>query len=252
MAFSADDRTIALGKYRLVHTYDVATGKQLRRFLGPPDLRDEIAAFAPDARSVAFADRFGSIRVWEVATGKERYTVRGPDPDVRAAFSAGGQKLVAVFGPFAPTGEPPGGCSTSLGVWDAASGWRLCFHRDVVKRMVKPFACSPDGKMLAAAIYHPEGEILLFCLETGRKLRALDWGESDLYALAFSPNGRALAAVGQDGVVRVWDVASGRQSHALRGHRGPVFAVCFSPDGGRLVTGGEDGTALIWDLSGRK
>ena len=73
-------------------------------------------------------------------------------------------------------------------------------------------------------------------------------------ALAFSPDGKRLAAACGDHTVKIWDVVAGQLVFTLRGHGGPVEGVAFSPDGNRLASGGAaaDGEASevkIWDAT---
>ncbi len=82
------------------------------------------------------------------------------------------------------------------------------------------------------------------CAMTQASLR----GESaTVDAVALSPDGRALAAGGQDRAVHVWDTADGRQLAVLRGFSGPVRAVAFSPDGTLLAAGSTDRTIRLWN-----
>ena len=68
--------------------------------------------------------------------------------------------------------------------------------------------------------------------------------------MALSPNGRALAIVGTDAVVRLWDVSSHRQLGQPFGQASIVGGMAFSPDGRILAAAGLDNTVRMWDVSG--
>ena len=73
--------------------------------------------------------------------------------------------------------------------------------------------------------------------------------------VAFSPDGRRLAAVGgliavhPDREVKVWDAQTGQEILSLRGHVGGLRSVAFSPDGRRLASAGLDQTVKLWDAA---
>ena len=73
-------------------------------------------------------------------------------------------------------------------------------------------------------------------------------GESEVLCLAFSPNGRVLAAGDARDTVTLWDVAGEGLHQPRLIHPGAVNALCFTPDGQTLVTGCDDGKARLWDL----
>ena len=79
-----------------------------------------------------------------------------------------------------------------------------------------------------------------------------DTGDT-VFGLAFSPNGRLLAAsAGEDRTVRLWDVASGKQRAIFTGHTDDVKDVAFSPNGqllaSRIRQGFDDNTARLWKV----
>ncbi len=66
-------------------------------------------------------------------------------------------------------------------------------------------------------------------------------------SVAFSPEGRRVAASGGDGLVRVWGADTATPMLELQGHRGSLNWVAFSPKGDRLASAGEDARVVLWD-----
>ena len=67
-------------------------------------------------------------------------------------------------------------------------------------------------------------------------------------SVAFSPDGRLLAASTANGEIRIWQVEDGQQLHVLTGHVVWVWTIAFSPDGRFLASGGTDQTVRLWDV----
>jgi WD40 repeat protein len=71
-------------------------------------------------------------------------------------------------------------------------------------------------------------------------------------ALAFDPDGRTLAIVGDDTGVRLWDMGTGDRaasSRVLETHSAHLVDVAFSSNGRWLATASKDGAAELWDLT---
>ena len=68
------------------------------------------------------------------------------------------------------------------------------------------------------------------------------------FSVAFSPNGKVLAAGTAEGQVRLWRVADGQPLLTCEGHLGAVWSVAFSPDGRLLASASTDGTVRLWNV----
>jgi WD40 repeat protein len=78
-------------------------------------------------------------------------------------------------------------------------------------------------------------------------------------AVAYSPDGKRLAAGGADRLIHVWDALTGKELFSRRGHGGDVTSLAFSPDGRRLASGGGTeaglpgaGEVRLWDAASGK
>jgi len=66
--------------------------------------------------------------------------------------------------------------------------------------------------------------------------------------VAFSPDGRWLAAGSFDCIVHLWDLTTGSERR-LSGHGSTVVLLGFSPDSRRLASASFDKTARVWDVA---
>jgi WD40 repeat protein len=82
-----------------------------------------------------------------------------------------------------------------------------------------------------------------------RELMTVQVDKDETVDVAFSPDGRRLAAVGFNATVGIWDATTGQEALACRGHANGVTGVAFSADGQRLATAGSDSTVRVWDAA---
>jgi serine/threonine protein kinase/WD40 repeat protein len=164
----------------------------------------------------------------------ERVAVHGQVCNTGFALAPDG-KRVAILG------------GASVSVYDTAEPARRSRsiahgHRDA--------AFSTDGKLLALAHDRP-GAVVLYDPATGQVARDLWHGDDDTREVAFSPDGRWLAA-GCVGRVHLWDARTWDEIPVeIKGGEGVASGLSFSSDGRTLVFHFVD-TLCVWDVEGKK
>ena len=170
----------------------------------------------------------------------------------RAVFSPDGSRIATA------------GADRTCRLWDARTGaaLRTVWQHNVP---VASVCFSPDGKLLAAAAYAlPEpgnpasiyGVVKVFDTATWTEAYELRGGNKPLSALAWSADGRRIAASSWAWVTYAWEARPGAMPAVCDGGTAAEKihhdAVAFSPDGARLISGLEDGTARIYDAGDGK
>src|SRR5262249_47175945 len=83
---------------------------------------------------------------------------------------------------------------------------------------------------------------------TGRPLGKPLRHEAEVYAVAFSPDGRTVVTGCHDNRVQLWDAATRKRLGPPFRHEDQVWTAAFSPDGKTLLTGSVDNTARLWQV----
>jgi WD40 repeat protein/serine/threonine protein kinase len=109
-------------------------------------------------------------------------------------------------------------------------------------------AFSPDGKTLTTGSL--DGTVRIWNATDGRALWTFPGRATEVVCVAFSPDGKRVAAAnGVDRTVNVWDMATRKLIFSLTGHTSDAYGVAFSPDGKQIATGGWDRTVRLWDAA---
>jgi len=107
----------------------------------------------------------------------------------------------------------------------------------------------PDGKIVCSGEpLYTEVSIPIYDIKDKKRKWWYTSYIDVIFDLDFSPNGKYLAAAGNNDKIMVWDTETRKAKQILHGHGTDVLAVSFIADGKLLVTGGKDGTYKFWDV----
>ncbi|MCE7947438.1 MAG: WD40 repeat domain-containing protein [Chloroflexi bacterium CFX4] len=112
---------------------------------------------------------------------------------------------------------------------------------------VMQVAFSPDSTKLASVSL--DRTVGLWDVESGERLETFEGVRSGFYSVAYSPDGKTIAAGTVDqNTIRLWDVETGRAGGILQGHRNFPNTLSFSADGKQLASGSSEQSVRIWDV----
>lgn len=249
-----DESWVRLGIFihsGLIEIRDPYTGRITGRITAPraSNFAGGLSAFSPDGRLLATPVDDGTLRVWDVESGRELWALPSSKFGGFAAFSPNG-RLLASLG---PDGE--------IVVWDIVTGSRaLSLFEFQPIGGVSVIGFSPDGRWLVGlfpwcmgagaepratwasvvwdlstghlarffpgpVMFLPNGQFLRFEVSgallwgvsfwegpVGERLRyvRLPWFE-DAYPMDVRPDGKYIAFALADGTIRFWEVATGEE-----------------------------------------
>ena len=231
---------ITFGSQNVIKLWDVSTGKPKIDLAGL-ESRLTALAFSPDGRHVVTGGGGGggSLRVWEVARGKQVACLRDPQMwDVNCVhFSPDGKRILSA---------DTGGVAR---LWDWSSGRQMGAFSGH-KGWLHAVAFSSDGKQFATG--DEAGVVRVWDLAQGKIVHTLRGHTHIVTDLVFTSDGRSLISASWDHSFRLWDLETGKEKYVVKGHTNVVTSLALSPGGLWLYSGSFDHTICVWETSSGK
>ena len=267
IAFSPDGKLFATADRDHTLSLFSAEGNQLAQLKGHSDCVRSVA-FSPDGKLLASGSWDRTVKIWVVATRNVVRTLASqPEPVDAVAFSPDGKLLAIGTGDWRT--DKPG----EVELWDPGTGKHIrnAWHSP---RDVKALAFSPDGKRLAVA--HAAGAVAIVSVDlptpqmSGADMHLARGNDGAVFAVvgppvpiaslscptgatavAFSPDGKILAAGQWNGKLRLWDAATLAPlvSRPIPAHGEMIFDLAFAPGGKNIATASKDGTVRVWKVA---
>jgi WD40 repeat protein len=292
VTFSPDSRTLAAGSNNSqVWLWKLGAGQpaRLAPLTGPRSWVYSVT-FSPSGNMIAAGSADNNAYVWDVADGTLVATLPHPAPVLSVAFGHGGGELATadadgvariwtlpgpvLTGPpgsvftvaFSPGGTDlvsasalPSGQGGALQLWSVADpGQPVPLGGPLTAGVPDGTVAYGPGGRLAAGGGH--GGIVLWDVRNARHPVRVPSPPTALNSaiqyVAFSRNGRLMAAGSSAGQIELWDTTDFGQPKPLAviqsltgaAYR-DVYAVAFSPDDRLLASASADGTVRLWDIA---
>jgi WD40 repeat protein/uncharacterized caspase-like protein len=257
-----------------VKIWDVKTGRELRS-ISPGEVPMQ-AEFTSDGRSLAIISGMGQISLWDAQSGnKLRDLASSPMASFKPPVFNRGQMKPGQM-PVMPNMDDIAKMLTNtIGTMSAGtmgqSVTSLAFTSDgrtlatggvesksnidlaammnsAMTQRPKKGSKPPDpADMMKDFKVEAVGRVQLWDVASGQEIAAIRGHGRGVSKVAFSRDGKLLAAGGTDSTIKIYDVTTQKELRTLTGHTAAIESMDFSPDGRLLASASDDGSTFIWD-----
>ena len=272
--FPDGKKIVSHGRDNNVCIWDAGTGEFVRNFR---EGTSEVSSidFSRDGKTLAIMNSNGTLTLWNSQTGEKTKTITSETELNFVAYSPDGRT-------FACDEDENG----TMLMFDSNTA-RLVYRFNIPghRKSVNDFRYSPDGQTLAVsngfdiyiwnvnigglqetitgysevvggAIYSPNEKTLvsfdyivrIWDTENHKLLKTIEIN-SNVSAIAYSPDGRTLAIGTYDNTILLWDNTKWKRINTFEGHTEAISSVAFSQNCNVLASGSYDNTIQLWDVN---
>lgn len=224
-------------------------------------------AFSPRGSLLVSGDANGTLRLWDVESGRITSSLEGHEDsitsvsfaaDSKTLFSSSHEGVINAWNSKQPpqsalatigvaagkvlaTAVSPktsrvavGGRGGFVRILDLTTGRQVLELEDGHPATVDCLEFAHDGSLIATGSWRSD-EVIVWRVGDGSRHQSFK-ADGNIRAITFSPDGKRIAAGCEDQLLFVWDVESGDVVKKVNAHSQPVYDVSFSPDGQTIAT----------------
>ncbi|MFM6243078.1 MAG: WD40 repeat domain-containing protein, partial [Dolichospermum sp.] len=162
------------------------------------------AVTTSDGRTLISGSSDNTIKVWNLVTREEKFTLRGHSDWVNAiALTPDGKTVIS------------GSSDNTIKIWNLQTReeqFTLEGHSDWIRAIALP----PDGKTLISG--SDDKTIKIWDLETGEEKLTFNGHIYSVNVIALTPDGKTVISGSRDTTIKIWDLETGEEKFTFKGH----------------------------------
>lgn len=230
-------------EFREIQIWDVYRGELVKTLKGHKQAVFD-ALFGPNGQQIISTSADGTVRIWDVSTGKCVRTIgdegnpiaeQHPRTSLCIGVSPDGKKILSTY-------------NHEIEIWNAQNG--IC--EDVLKGHTKAITkvnYSNDGKYVVSSSL--DGTVKLWDVQTKECKMDIPLQTNSVWDVSFSHNDKYIVLASSDSLVQILNVKGGT-CECKKKMAGRVFATSFNATDDKIVISVNDGTTWIWDWNRSK
>ena len=189
----------------------------------------------PDGNYLLSGSYDKTIKLWDIATGKEIRTFYGHNSLVESiAVTPDGKYVLS------------GSWDKTLKLWDIATGKEVRTFTGHTW-WVLSVAITPDGKYALSG--SQDKTLKLWDVTTGKEIRTFKGHTDWINSVAVTPDGEYALSGSDDKTIKLWEIATGKEVNTFGGLNKRVYGIAVTPDGKYALAGNQDQTIKLWDIA---
>ena len=239
--YHIDNQTIISTVNNKIKIWDMKNKDRVTTLVGHYYCVQDIA-FSPNEKTLVSCADDGTIKTWDIQSGKLLNTIGDVYDDNGTIFevnySFDGKKIVSI------------GEDNIIKIWDSKSGKLLNSLKE--NAYIKDFRNFPSKRI----IFAPNGNIIscfrnkiikIYDSHTFKLLNIFSGHNSIINCLEISSNGEELISASKDGIIKIWNIKNTNIVKTFLGHNASINCLTISSDNKYIILGSTDGIIKVWD-----